>query len=73
MYPVPTRPQYVGSSEVIIGNWLTARGCRDDFVIATKVCVYPSSSSSIHLLPVQVGLGLGTIRVMECSHSPVLT
>ncbi|MFE0257491.1 aldo/keto reductase [Streptomyces sp. NPDC059010] len=30
-----------GESETIIGNWLTARGNRDDVVIATKVSQHP--------------------------------
>eukprot|EP00892_Ulva_mutabilis_P012069 jgi/Ulvmu1/9234/UM005_0334.1 len=37
IYPVPPRPHYVGTCEEIIGNWLTARGCRDEFIVATKV------------------------------------
>jgi len=38
MYPVPPRRETQGATEAIIGNWLTARGRRDDLVIATKVC-----------------------------------
>nr|WSZ16182.1 aldo/keto reductase [Streptomyces canus] len=30
-----------GESETVIGNWLAARGNRDDFVIATKVSQHP--------------------------------
>ncbi|MFE6177931.1 aldo/keto reductase [Streptomyces sp. NPDC056464] len=30
-----------GESETVIGNWLTARGNRDDLVIATKVSQHP--------------------------------
>lgn len=37
MYPVPLRPEYVGASEEIAGRWLADRGCRDDFIIASKV------------------------------------
>eukprot|EP00892_Ulva_mutabilis_P005429 jgi/Ulvmu1/3258/UM151_0006.1 len=37
MYPVPPTPEWTGDSERIIGRWLKERGCRDEFVIATKV------------------------------------
>lgn len=37
MYPVPPRPETVHATETILGNWLEARGCRDDIVLATKV------------------------------------
>lgn len=37
MYPIPTSPEYQGCNEEIIGNWLKARGNRDQVVIATKV------------------------------------
>jgi len=38
MYPVPPRRETQGATETIIGNWLKARGRRDDLVIASKVC-----------------------------------
>jgi len=37
MYPVPPRGETQGRTEEYIGSWLTARGKRDDVVIATKV------------------------------------
>lgn len=37
MYPVPPRAQTQGLTESYIGSWLTARGRRDDLVIASKV------------------------------------
>lgn len=37
MYPVPPDAQTQGRTETYIGNWLAARGRRDDVVIATKV------------------------------------
>lgn len=37
MYPIPTSVEYQGRNEEIIGNWVKARGNRDQVVIATKV------------------------------------
>jgi len=37
MYPVPPRAETQGVTETYLGNWLKARGRRDDLVIATKV------------------------------------
>ncbi len=37
MYPIPTSAEYQGRNEEIIGNWVKARGNRDQVVIATKV------------------------------------
>ncbi|WP_299182184.1 NADP(H)-dependent aldo-keto reductase [uncultured Neptuniibacter sp.] len=37
MYPIPTSAEYQGRNEEIIGNWLKARGNRDQMVVATKV------------------------------------
>ena len=37
MYPVPPRAETQGRTETFIGNWLRARGCRDQVVLATKV------------------------------------
>ncbi|MEL6607799.1 MAG: aldo/keto reductase [Pseudomonadota bacterium] len=37
MYPVnPIRPETVGRTEEIIGNWIAKSGRRDDYIIATK-------------------------------------
>lgn len=36
MYPVPTDPEYQGNTERCIGNWMKARGTRDQVVLATK-------------------------------------
>lgn len=37
MYPVPPSVDTYGASEVMVGNWLAARGMRDKIVLATKV------------------------------------
>eukprot|EP00892_Ulva_mutabilis_P005425 jgi/Ulvmu1/3254/UM151_0002.1 len=37
IYSVPIREEYIGKSEEIIGRWLQDRGCRDEFIVATKV------------------------------------
>ena len=37
MYSVPTKVETQGSTETIIGNWLTETGNRDKVVLATKV------------------------------------
>ena len=37
MYPVPPKAETYGHSETIIGNWLKARGSRNQVIIATKV------------------------------------
>lgn len=37
VYAVPPSPDYIGKSEEFIGRWLKERGCRDEFIIATKV------------------------------------
>lgn len=37
MYPVPPKAETQGTTENILGNWLKARGKRDDIVLATKV------------------------------------
>ena len=34
---MPMNPDWCGDSEVIVGKWLKDRGCRDEFIIATKV------------------------------------
>jgi aryl-alcohol dehydrogenase-like predicted oxidoreductase len=36
MYSVPGRPETMGSTETIIGNWLQSRGNRDNMIVATK-------------------------------------
>ena len=46
MYPVPPEKETQGATETMIGNWLAARGRRDDLIIATKIA----------------GPGLGTVR-----------
>lgn len=38
MYPVDVRPQTYGHTEIIIGEWLKARKCRDDLILASKIC-----------------------------------
>lgn len=37
VYATPMGPSYCGKAEEYIGAWLRKRGCRDDFIIATKV------------------------------------
>lgn len=37
MYPVPPKPETFGQSEAIMGQWLAARDCREQLVIASKV------------------------------------
>jgi aryl-alcohol dehydrogenase-like predicted oxidoreductase len=37
MYAIPPRLETMGSTEQIIGNWLSRRGCRDRVIIASKV------------------------------------
>ncbi|GGC09708.1 aldo/keto reductase [Marinobacterium zhoushanense] len=36
MYPVPTDPKFQGNTERCIGNWMKARGTRDQVIVATK-------------------------------------
>ena len=44
MYPVnPVRPETVGDTETIIGDWFAASGRRDDWVLATKMTGADSS------------------------------
>lgn len=38
MYSVPTQAPTYGATETIIGNWFKARGTRDKFILATKIC-----------------------------------
>ena len=38
MYPVDVRPETYGHTEIIIGEWLNERQCRNDVVLASKVC-----------------------------------
>lgn len=37
VYATPMDPSYCGKTEEYIGRWLQKRGCRDEFIIATKV------------------------------------
>ena len=37
LYTIPPKPETQGESERIIGDWMAARGCRDQVVLATKV------------------------------------
>jgi aryl-alcohol dehydrogenase-like predicted oxidoreductase len=37
LYPVPPNADKCGTTEEIIGRWLTARGTRDKVIVATKV------------------------------------
>ncbi len=38
LYPIPPKRQTQGQTETIIGNWMKARGNRDQIIIASKVC-----------------------------------
>ena len=38
LYSIPPKAETYGKTEEIIGNWLTARGKRDDIILASKVC-----------------------------------
>ena len=47
VYPVPVQKEYIGKSEEFIGNWMKARDCRKDLVLATKVpCFLQSLAAS---------------------------
>lgn len=37
MYPIPSRKETQGSTEVIIGNWMKQRGIRDKIILASKI------------------------------------
>ena len=37
LYPVPPKEETFGASETIVGNWIKARQCRENIVLATKV------------------------------------
>ena len=37
MYPVPPETETQGATDIMIGNWLAERGCRDQVVLATKI------------------------------------
>ncbi len=37
MYPIPSRKETQGSTEVIIGNWMRQRGIRDKIILASKI------------------------------------
>ncbi|QSX40007.1 NADP(H)-dependent aldo-keto reductase [Shewanella cyperi] len=47
MYPVPPRPETQGETERIIGNYLKARGNRDELIIATKIAAPGGKSDYI--------------------------
>lgn len=37
MYPVPPRAETSNATEIIVGNWLASRNCRERVILATKV------------------------------------
>lgn len=45
MYPVPPKAETFGASETIVGEWLSARGVRDQIILATKVTGSGSNNS----------------------------
>lgn len=47
MYPVPPKPETQGETERILGQYLKARGNRDDLVIATKIAAPGGKSDYI--------------------------
>ncbi|MCG9754869.1 NADP(H)-dependent aldo-keto reductase [Shewanella insulae] len=47
MYPVPPKAETQGETERILGNYLKARGKRDDLIIATKVAAPGGKSDYI--------------------------
>ena len=47
MYPVPPKAETQGETERILGNYLNARGKRDDLIIATKVAAPGGKSDYI--------------------------
>ena len=56
MYPVPPRAETQGRTESYIGNWLAARGKRDDVVIATKVAGRGERNGIDYLRPLPIRL-----------------
>ncbi len=50
MYPVAPREETQGSTETIIGNWLAARGGRDELVLASKVTGRSANNSGLGYL-----------------------
>lgn len=47
MYPVPPKPETYGQTEAIIGNWLAARGNREQVVVASKVTGRSAANSGV--------------------------
>lgn len=47
MYPVPPKPETQGSTEVILGNWITQRGVREKLFIASKIAGPSQGGSQI--------------------------
>ena len=47
MYPVPPKPETQGETERILGQYIKARGNRDDLVIATKIAAPGGKSDYI--------------------------
>lgn len=56
MYPVPPRAETQGRTETYIGNWLAARGKRDDVIIATKVAGRGERNGITYLRPLPIRL-----------------
>ena len=61
MYPVPPRGETQGRTEAYIGDWLKARGRREDLVIATKVAG-PVRNGTSHIRPGKVRLDRANIE-----------
>ncbi|WP_160152732.1 NADP(H)-dependent aldo-keto reductase [Microbulbifer sp. ALW1] len=47
MYPVPPKPETAGRTEEYIGNWMAARGNRNQLILATKVTGRSSANSGV--------------------------
>ena len=47
MYPVPPKPETQGSTETIIGNWISQNGQRDQLILATKIAGPAQGGSQI--------------------------
>ena len=60
MYSVPGRKETQGSTETIIGNWLSERNNRNDFILATKV-----TGPSVGLSFISENLGFSRERIFD--------
>lgn len=47
LYPVPPRPETQGSTEQMVGNWISQSGHRKDIILATKVTGRGDANSGV--------------------------